>query len=465
MKVDFEWLGSFGYVTIHDKNVSNVDPISSPMMTGGVFAINRLFFWKNGGYDPGRMPGWGGEQFELSFKTWLCGGRLDVIPCSHVAHLDREGKNRPYGNVEKSNWINMARVANIWMDEYKSLIEITTKLWLKDDPHMFDIDEQLKLKKKLNCKPFEWYVQNVIPNKFVPAKHSQMYGKIRNGEDKSMCFDNLQVGVNDETSGKLSKYPCHNFDSYSQYFALTFNHELRIGFGFGGGYCAEVKKHHPFDQVELKKCAKNSNQIWKWSAKNGLQHLLSGKCISLPSISKEDSENDTGEYNMDLIADSCVGGNRQLWNFEYSSNHLSTIIAPPKVNGRLRNAKFNDLCLDDYSQEAPYFLQLFPCMDGNEEAATQNFHLSSDHELRHFQECAEVITCDSTDFCTTSHRILMTICNGKEEQKWKRTKWNGLQHIKYNLCLAASLNFDGEGVHLGVQNCQESTEQIWEIHS
>ena len=78
MKVDFDWTGNFGYVTIKDKGISNVDPVLSPLMTGGVFAMSRHLFWKNGGYDSGRMAGWGGENFELSFKTWLCGGRLDV---------------------------------------------------------------------------------------------------------------------------------------------------------------------------------------------------------------------------------------------------------------------------------------------------------------------------------------------------------------------------------------------------
>ena len=48
LNIDFEWSGRFGYVFIEENNMSSVDPISSPLMTGGVFAINRNFFWKNG---------------------------------------------------------------------------------------------------------------------------------------------------------------------------------------------------------------------------------------------------------------------------------------------------------------------------------------------------------------------------------------------------------------------------------
>ena len=63
-------------------------PYETPTMVGGYLAIDREYFWEIGGYDEG-MKGWGGENLEMSFRIWMCGGSIEVIPCSRIGHLVR----------------------------------------------------------------------------------------------------------------------------------------------------------------------------------------------------------------------------------------------------------------------------------------------------------------------------------------------------------------------------------------
>lgn len=52
-------------------------------------------------------------------QVWLCGCSMEVLPCSRVAHIARMKK--PYhSNIAFHTRRNALRVAEVWMDEYKS---------------------------------------------------------------------------------------------------------------------------------------------------------------------------------------------------------------------------------------------------------------------------------------------------------------------------------------------------------
>ncbi|VDL67592.1 unnamed protein product [Nippostrongylus brasiliensis] len=173
-------------------------------MAGGLFSIDRAYFEKLGTYDPG-FDIWGGENLELSFKIWMCGGTLEIIPCSHVGHVFR--KRSPYKwrkgvNVLKKNAV---RLAEVWLDEYK---EFYYERIAHDLGQFGDISERKKLRERLGCKSFKWYLDNVYPTLFLPSD-AIAKGEIRNlGGDSKQCLDAEWSHSRDKKPVQL--YPCHN---------------------------------------------------------------------------------------------------------------------------------------------------------------------------------------------------------------------------------------------------------------
>lgn len=63
---------------------------------------------------------------------------------------------------------NCDRIAEVWLDEYIRYyyrLAGDTK-----DRNYGDISERIAIRKKIGCKPFKWYIDNVYPNVPIPEE-------------------------------------------------------------------------------------------------------------------------------------------------------------------------------------------------------------------------------------------------------------------------------------------------------
>ena len=191
IKMMFDW--ALGFNWFDDGN----DWV--PIMSGGLLAITRRWFYEGGEYDD-KMLFWGGENIEQSVRTWLCGGEIVVARDSRVSHVFRP--TFPYSINHTQVNINKVRTVEVWFDEYK-------EFFYRSDPYARtltgfkgDISERNELKARLGCKPFQFFVdrfrsvfdmKNMLPKRHVAIKD----------EKSGKCLDATKDGA-------LVLAPCTN---------------------------------------------------------------------------------------------------------------------------------------------------------------------------------------------------------------------------------------------------------------
>lgn len=267
----FDWNLQFNWHAVPEKekrrHKSTAEPVWSPTMAGGLFSIDKEFFERLGTYDSG-FDIWGGENLELSFKTWMCGGTLEIVPCSHVGHIFR--KRSPYKwrtgvNVIKRNSV---RLAEVWLDEYAKYYYQRIG---NDKGDYGDVSTRKQLREELGCKSFRWYLDNIFPELFIPGE-AVASGEVRNvGYGNRTCLD--APGGKKNLRKPVGLYPCHN-QGGNQYWMLSKTGEIRRD---------EACLDYAGQDVILYPChGSKGNQFWNYSPSSRLlRHGSSDKCLAI----------------------------------------------------------------------------------------------------------------------------------------------------------------------------------------
>ena len=115
-------------------------------------------------------------NLEMSFRIWMCGGSLETIPCSRVGHLYPLFHTYSVPDNKDTHGINTARLAEVWMDDYKKLFYNYRPDLLKVD--IGDLTERKELRRKLQCKTFQWYLDNILPEKYILTQNAKAHGRV-----------------------------------------------------------------------------------------------------------------------------------------------------------------------------------------------------------------------------------------------------------------------------------------------
>uniref|UniRef100_A0A671NR89 Polypeptide N-acetylgalactosaminyltransferase n=1 Tax=Sinocyclocheilus anshuiensis TaxID=1608454 RepID=A0A671NR89_9TELE len=252
------------------KRADPAEPIKTPIIAGGLFVIDRSWFNRLGKYDTA-MDIWGGENFEISFRVWMCGGSLEIIPCSRVGHVFR--KKHPYifpeGNA--NTYIkNTRRTAEVWMDEFK-LFYYSARPAARGKSYG-GIHGRQELRKSLKCKSFKWYLDNVYPELKVPDDSDAKSGVIRQRQN---CLESRIVKGQDLPV--LTLAPCSitkDVPAANQEWIYTHGQQIRQQ-----QQCLSVSTTFPASQILLVPCnISDGKQHWQKSGTH-LEHLTSRFCV------------------------------------------------------------------------------------------------------------------------------------------------------------------------------------------
>ncbi|CAG07452.1 unnamed protein product, partial [Tetraodon nigroviridis] len=277
---NFDWGLTFGWEQIPEAarklRKDETYPVKTPTFAGGLFSILKSYFEHIGTYDD-KMEIWGGENIEMSFRVWQCGGQLEIIPCSVVGHVFRTKSPHTFPKGTDVITRNQVRLAEVWMDDYKKIFyrrNRNAENMAKEDltPEKYGAVRHTFLSITLERSSF---LKNVTPLFIFDPYVAQ----IQNQGSKT-CLD---VGENNKGGKPVIMYQCHNMGG-NQYFEYSSHNELRHN--IGKEFCLHAAPHP--EEVKIEECQRRGHntalapqQEWIFTEGNLLKNPSSGQCLRL----------------------------------------------------------------------------------------------------------------------------------------------------------------------------------------
>jgi polypeptide N-acetylgalactosaminyltransferase len=213
------------------------------------------------------------------------------VPCSRVIHLSKTfsaHRNVDYAGDYFS--YNLKRVVEVWFDDYKKYFYETDHARY-DKIDAGDLTEELKIKEKLKCKNFQYYLDEVAPEildlyPIVPFYYAT--GNIQSIENqKCLKINGFQttpflinctegsnftltkeqsVRFNDNNSqcldgGAFVFSNCHHMKGTQHWIYNVTSQQIKNP---PSGKCLMEKE----DKVVLESCNESLGQKWKWTTEN-----------------------------------------------------------------------------------------------------------------------------------------------------------------------------------------------------
>eukprot|EP00040_Diaphanoeca_grandis_P005956 m.35287 g.35287 ORF g.35287 m.35287 type:complete len:929 (+) comp17112_c0_seq1:165-2951(+) len=421
-------------------------PVRNPVMPGGLFAMDRKFFFEIGEYDPHLMY-YGAEHVEMSLRIWMCGGSMEVIPCSNVGHIFREFNrfdekadpliNKKDHKINVGNILNRndARVGAVWMDNYNSVFFRQRALEGIDLGE--EIQDRRDLRTNLKCHNFQWFLDNVnVPQFYIPDINATVLSM--RTPDQKKCLD---AGESFRSVPTMVDCTADTISTYDRMRGMTgqlwsYTSKKRIQTAF----YIHNKEFQCLRANRLALTSCNDGAIM-WSFDKRADGFVRPRTIQRGEDLCLERRVDLGDTSVTTLA-KCSETNRQLWRMEDVAGATGSV----HVFGSTPGWGGSDACLDNMQRTRGGF-GYYNCHRG----ATQQWKLTADGKIQ---------STYADDICVGIAPVVeqfMCIANDVE-QDWIRD--NKVFHPAWDksLCLGRTeLNV------LNLTSCNGNPAQEWEM--